>query len=201
MIKNNHPYPSPNFDARPEGIAPDMLVFHYTDMISTKEALDRLSNPSSNVSAHYLIDEQGTTYALVDPNMRAWHAGVSGWRGRTGINAYSIGIELSNPGHSCGYRPFPDKQIAALVMLSKDLIKQYNILPRMVVGHSDIAPTRKKDPGELFPWMLLGNNGIGLCPEASHINMAPEIAEEALRSIGYMFEDEDLEEVVYAFQC
>ncbi len=193
-------YPSPNFDARPGGILPDMLVLHYTDMRTSESALERMTDPKSQVSAHYLINDVGKIYALVPLEERAWHAGVSNWRRRVGINAYSIGIELDNPGHSNGYRPFYSAQVSALIALIHDIMGRYKITPQMIVGHSDIAPLRKKDPGELFPWEQLAADGIGFYPPNSHIPMAPEVAEEALRAIGYAFDDCEIASAVYAFQ-
>ncbi|MGY8992341.1 MAG: N-acetylmuramoyl-L-alanine amidase, partial [Rhodospirillales bacterium] len=153
---------SPNFDDRPAGLPVDMLVLHYTGMKSASDALDRLCDPAAKVSAHYLVNMNGSVSALVDEEKRAWHAGVSFWRGHTDVNARSIGIELVNPGHEFGYVPFPEKQMAALIKLAKDILKRHAIEARNVVGHSDIAPRRKMDPGELFDWPRLAAAGIGL---------------------------------------
>jgi len=161
--------PSPNCDARPAGVPIDMLVLHYTGMETAEAALARLCDPSAEVSAHYLIDEDGTVHALVPEEMRAWHAGVSAWRGETGVNARSIGIELVNPGHEFGYRDFPARQIDALADLCRGLLARHPIPPRNVVGHSDVAPRRKTDPGERFPWAALARLGIGLVPEAAAV--------------------------------
>ena len=155
--------PSPNFGPRRSGI--DMLVLHYTGMTSAEAALARLCDPTAEVSAHYLIDEDGTVHALVAEEMRAWHAGRSWWRGEADVNSRSVGIELVNPGHEFGYRPFPPVQIAALVGLAGGILARHPIPPRNVVGHSDVAPGRKQDPGELFPWADLAAKGIGLWPE------------------------------------
>lgn len=157
--------PSPNQDPRPDGAVVSLLVLHYTDMASTEAALRRLCDPLAEVSAHYLIDEDGAIYRLVPEARRAWHAGKSRWRGIEGLNAVSLGVELANPGHSNGYRPFPAAQMAALVALARDLLARHPIPPRNVVGHSDIAPERKLDPGELFDWRALAAQGIGLWPE------------------------------------
>ena len=138
-----------------------MLVLHYTGMRSAAEALARLTDPEAKVSAHYLIDEDGTVVRLVDEEMRAWHAGVSFWRGATDINARSIGIELVNPGHEFGYRPFPRAQMAALIDLALDIVARWPIPARNVVGHSDVAPRRKMDPGELFDWPRLAAPASG----------------------------------------
>jgi len=182
--------PSPNFDERSITV-PRLLVFHYTDMRTAKEALDRLTDPESKVSAHYLIDEDGTIYRLVEDNKRAWHAGVSGWRGQANLNDESIGIELANPGHQYGYHLFPETQIKALIGLSKHLIEKYTIMPENIVGHSDIAPLRKKDPGELFPWQYLATQGIGLWPTnetmhtSSHCFLSQADIVYLLQEIGY----------------
>ncbi len=144
--------PSLNFNDRPVGVKIDSIIIHYTGMKTAEDALDRLCDPTSEVSAHFTIDEDGTIYRHVDPDKRAWHAGVSQWRDREGFNDFSIGIELVNPGHEFGYRPFPEGQIEALIILMKSLYQNYPINPELVLGHSDIAPDRKQDPGELFPW-------------------------------------------------
>lgn len=158
-------YITPNISERPAGVAPDTIVLHYTDMVSAGEALERLCDPKAEVSAHYLIDESGAVFGLAPPEKKAWHAGISCWRGRSAVNSYSIGIELANPGHSNGYRPFPRAQIQSCIALCRDLIGAYGISGEQIVGHSDIAPTRKRDPGELFPWDLLAEHGVGLWPK------------------------------------
>jgi len=159
--------PSPNWDSRPEGRTPDLLILHYTGMQNEQAALDRLCDPAAKVSAHYCIGEDGTLYALVPESRRAWHAGVAAWEGTRDINARSIGIELVNPGHEFGYRPFPEPQISRLVELAADILEHHAIAPWHVLGHSDVAPLRKRDPGELFPWRQLAGAGIGLWPQAS----------------------------------
>lgn len=157
--------PSPNHDGR--GAAPvDMLVLHYTGMARCADALARLCDPDAKVSAHWLVDEDGTVYRLVDEERRAWHAGVAHWRGHDDVNARSIGIELHNPGHEFGYRPFPEPQMAALIPLCRAILARHPIPERNVVGHSDVAPARKLDPGELFDWPRLAAEGIGLWPGA-----------------------------------
>ncbi len=155
--------PSPNSDAR-RG-PPDMLVLHYTGMQTGEAALARLCDPEAKVSAHYLIEEAGRIFTLVPEERRAWHAGVSFWKGETDINAVSIGIELVNPGHEFGYRPFPEAQIVALIALMGDIRGRWTIPDRRIVGHSDVAPARKQDPGELFPWKDLARAGHGLWVE------------------------------------
>ncbi|WP_426958783.1 N-acetylmuramoyl-L-alanine amidase [Muricoccus radiodurans] len=157
--------PSPNQDDRPPGVPIDTLILHYTDMESGAAAIARLRDPAAKVSSHYVVEEDGTVFRLVPDHRRAAHAGISHWRGNEGLNARSIGIEVVNPGHSCGYRPFPVLQMAALADLCLDLITRHPIPARNVVGHSDVSPDRKRDPGELFDWQGLARLGIGLWPE------------------------------------
>jgi N-acetylmuramoyl-L-alanine amidase len=157
--------PSPNFDARPGDGRVDMLILHYTGMRTAQEALDRLCDPAARVSAHYVIDEDGAITRLVAEEKRAWHAGISSWRGRSDINGASIGIELVNPGHEFGYRRFPETQMAALEALAKSILDRHPIPTRHVIGHSDVAPLRKQDPGELFDWPRLACAGIGFWPD------------------------------------
>lgn len=159
--------PSPNFAARPPGAVVSLLVIHYTGMASTRAALARLCDPAAKVSTHYLIDESGRVLRLVAERERAWHAGVSHWRGEADVNSRSIGIELAHPGHMFGYRPFPPAQIRALIALGRQILRRHPIRPRGVLGHSDVAPARRLDPGEYFPWRHLAENGIGLWPDAS----------------------------------
>lgn len=160
-------YKSPNYGERERGAKPSMIVLHYTGMATAREALERLCNPETQVSAHYFIDEDGKVKQLVADKYRAWHAGKSSWRGEADINSHSIGIEIVNPGHEFGYREFPAKQIAALEKLCKKLMKKYDIPAARVLGHSDVSPTRKEDPGELFPWQALAAEGIGVWPEVT----------------------------------
>lgn len=162
-------YPSPNFDSR-ENISPTILVLHYTGMVSGAAALERLCDPASKVSSHYVVEEDGRIFRLVDEEMRAWHAGVSYWRRRETLNAHSIGIEIVNPGHEIGYRPFPKSQMKAVLDLCEDILSRHAIVPRDVVGHSDIAPLRKVDPGELFDWDWLAEHGIGVKPPKSKVH-------------------------------
>lgn len=145
--------PSPNFDERALPIS--MVVLHYTEMQPVETALAKLVDPEAKVSAHYLISEAGEVIQLVDEDKRAWHAGQSYWRGHPDVNSASIGIELDHPGHALGYREFADAQIEALVPLLARIVKDYDIPRANVVGHSDVAPARKIDPGELFPWERL----------------------------------------------
>ncbi len=140
-----------------------MLVLHYTGMQTAAAALARLCDPAAKVSSHYLVDEDGAVHALVEEQNRAWHAGVSFWRGATGLNDRSIGIEIVNPGHEFGYRPFPPVQMRAVRALCHGILARWpGIVARNVVAHSDIAPNRKQDPGELFDWRGLAQAGIGL---------------------------------------
>ena len=152
--------PSPNFNAR-RGL-PDMLVLHYTGMPTGEAALARLRDPASEVSAHYLVEEDGRIFALVPEERRAWHAGRGVWQGETDINTASIGIEIVNPGHEFGYRAFPDVQIEAVIALTADIRSRWSITDARIIAHSDLAPERKEDPGELFPWKRLAQAGHGL---------------------------------------
>jgi len=157
--------PSPNCDARPDGQRVDILLLHYTGMKSAAESLARLCDPTAKVSAHYLVEEDGTLWQLVDEAQRAWHAGIGSWAGATDISARSIGIELQNPGHEFGYRKFPEPQMQALIELARGILARHAIPPARVLGHADTAPTRKEDPGELFDWRRLAREGIGLWPD------------------------------------
>ena len=177
--------PSPNHNERPGGRPPDMLVLHYTGMRTAAEALDRLCDPAAQVSAHYPVDEDGTVYAHVPEDRRAWHAGVAWWQGETEVNGASIGIEIVNPGHEFGYRPFPEAQMEAVLALSQAIVERYRIRPLRVVGHSDVAPERKTDPGELFDWPMLAAAGVGFWPNAETVRARVESEREAdRRSIG-----------------
>ena len=180
--------PSPNFGPRPEGCPVDILVLHYTGMQTGKDALERLCDPQSSVSSHYLIEEDGRIFALVDEYKRAWHAGRGCWQECDDVNSHSIGIEIVNPGHEFGYRPFPDTQIASVINLSQEILARHNIPADRIIAHSDMAPDRKEDPGELFPWKLLAENGIGMWPEPDHETAHPvdqEAFDKLLDRIGY----------------
>lgn len=157
--------PSPNFD--PRTVTPSIVVLHYTGMKTGEEAIARLRDPEARVSSHYVVEEDGRVFRLVPEERRAWHAGASFWRGRRNINGDSIGIEIVNPGHEWGYRPFPDAQVAAVIELLADIRTRWTIEDRDIVGHSDVAPARKEDPGELFPWKQLAEAGHGLWAEAT----------------------------------
>lgn len=152
-----------NFDERKLPVT--MLVLHYTGMKTSAEALARLCSADAKVSAHYMVDEDGTAHALVDEGKRAWHAGVSSWRGIADINSASVGVEIVNPGHEFGYLPFPEAQMRTVAALSQEILSRHSIPARNVVGHSDVAPVRKEDPGELFNWHWLAKQGVGLWPE------------------------------------
>jgi N-acetylmuramoyl-L-alanine amidase len=194
--------PSSNHDSRGHddrgGTAIDMLVLHYTGMPTAKEALTRLCDPGAKVSAHYTIDEDGTVYAMVPEARRAWHAGLSFWAGARDINARSIGIELVNPGHEFGYRPFPPAQIQALTILSRQILDRHTIPAWRVLGHSDVAPARKDDPGELFPWAGLAAAGIGLWPRPGD-DPGEAMVAPLLARYGYD-PDVPVEKAVAAFQ-
>jgi len=158
-------HPSPNFNRRAFA-KPDMIIIHYTGMRTAQGALTRLcEDKAPRVSAHYFIHMNGTVYRLVDDEKRAWHAGLSMWEGETDINSRSIGIELDNRGHEHGYHAFPKIQINALIKLLDRIRTDYDIQDRHIVGHSDIAPLRKKDPGYLFPWDLIARFGHGIPPK------------------------------------
>ncbi len=152
--------PSPNFDTR--HAPPDMLVLHYTGMPTAQAAIARLRDPEARVSAHYVVDEDGAILKLVDEERRAWHAGQGVWQGETDCNAASIGIEIVNPGHEFGYRDFPEAQVAAVIGLVADIRGRWTIPDVRIIAHSDLAPERKQDPGERFPWKRLAGEGHGL---------------------------------------
>lgn len=179
--------PSPNFEARPPRTSPDLIILHYTDMRNAQDALERLCNPDSKVSAHFLISKEGILYQLVDPMYSAWHAGVSSWQGRRDTNHRSLGIELDNGGHTFGPEPFPAPQIEVLLTLLGELTAFYVIPSHQIVGHSDVAPLRKKDPGELFPWEHLASKGFGLWPASPSVFTPWGLLEiqKAFSEIGY----------------
>jgi N-acetylmuramoyl-L-alanine amidase len=208
--------PSPNFGARLGGKPIDILLLHYTGMESEEGALNWLTDPASSVSSHYFVHEDGRIVRLVDEKDRAWHAGKSHWAGETDINSRSIGIEVANPGHEFGYRPFPEIQIGALIVLARDILSRHPIPPERVLAHSDVAPSRKEDPGELFPWDSLYQAGIGIWvrpappaegPTLSLGDHGPAVAElkQRFRKFGYGLGESDefdseMEAVVRAFQ-
>ncbi len=210
----NHVRPSPNHDARMLPL--DILLLHYTGMASTADAIERLCDPASKVSAHYVVEEDGNIVQLVPEARRAWHAGQSSWEGVGDTNSRSIGIEIANPGHGFGYPDFPEAQIAAVTALCCDLIKRHRFRADHVLGHSDVAPQRKIDPGEKFPWERLYRAGVGAWVVPAPVrcggvlmpyDICPEVADlqAALRVYGYGIDasgiyDEPTAAVVAAFQ-
>jgi N-acetylmuramoyl-L-alanine amidase len=192
-------HPSPNHDARPEGAVVDLLILHYTGMRTGAEALARLCDPAAGVSSHYLVEEDGAVFRLVPEERRARHAGVSHWRGREALNATSIGIEVVNPGHEWGYRPFPALQMGAVAELCRGILARHPIPARNVVAHSDVAPDRKEDPGELFDWQGLAANGVGLWPGPDPAPPGEDAVLPLLRAIGYR-DDLPLPVLLTAFQ-
>ena len=172
------PRPSPNQAPRPPDLPIDMLVLHYTGMVSAEAALDRLCDPVAQVSAHYVVEEDGGVWSLVEEDARAQHAGVSFWRGHSGLNDRSIGIEIVNPGHAHGYPDFPAAQMAAVCALCLDILGRHPIPARNVVAHSDVAPGRKDDPGEKFNWFGMARNGVGLWPVDT-----PDVGTNPMRDI------------------
>ena len=190
--------PSPNFDDR--SLPVWIIVLHYTGMPTASAAIDHLANPASKVSAHWVVAEDGQVVRMVDENKRAWHAGKSFWRGATDINSASIGIEIVNPGHEFGYRPFPDAQIASVEALVADAMRRFSIHPSNVIGHSDVAPARKEDPGELFPWDRLAAKGLAAPTPAGGFdpNWNDEGTLRALHRYGY--DVTDPQAAVVAFQ-
>jgi len=198
---------SPNQESRPEACVIDTLILHYTGMKTAEAALTRLCDPETKVSAHYLVDEDGSVTALVPEACRAWHAGEACWLGARDLNDRSIGIELVNPGHEFGYRPFPETQMVALEPLLQGILARHPILPERVLGHSDVAPDRRTDPGELFDWQRLARTGIGCWPEAQVEGKALPIEEvqQQLHRYGYAVPlsgkaDAATKKVVEAFQ-
>jgi N-acetylmuramoyl-L-alanine amidase len=161
--------PSPNHGERKGRGVVDMLLLHYTGVADDKVAINHLCNPGSKVSAHYVVLPDGAVIQLVAESRRAWHAGLGSWGSDTDINSCSIGIELANPGHEHGYPAFPKRQIAAAIALSRSIFARHRIPPHHVLAHSDVAPTRKQDPGEKFPWHLLAASGIGLWVKPARI--------------------------------
>jgi N-acetylmuramoyl-L-alanine amidase len=182
-------WPSPNHDARPADEPVDILVLHYTGMRTGAAAIERLCDPASRVSSHYVVEEDGVVWRLVPEERRAWHAGVSFWRGHQMLNGRSIGVEIVNPGHEWGYRAFPPAQMEAVRDLCAGILTRHPIPARNVVAHSDIAPDRKEDPGELFDWPALAAAGIGFWPDFPSAHATDRADPAALRAdlaeIGY----------------
>jgi len=200
--------PSPNFSQRPPGFDIDILLLHYTGMETAESGIEWLCDPESKVSSHYVIDEDGTTYCLVPEDATAWHAGVSCWGGKIGMNQRSVGIELVNPGHEHGYRDFPEAQMNALEELALGILDRHPIPKRQVLGHSDVSPMRKEDPGELFDWRGLAEKGVGLWPTQTEMEPVPGTVKDvqvAMRNIGYCIpvngdDDEIYRTILSAFQ-
>ena len=189
--------PSPNQGPRQTGTQIDILLLHYTDMPRAEDAVGRLCDPEARVSSHYVVGEDGRVWRLVPESQRAWHAGVSWWAGDSDVNGRSIGIEVANHGHSHGYRPFPRTQMAALESLCLDILARHPIPPHRVLGHSDVAPGRKIDPGHLFDWRGLAGRGLGFWPaDAGAATLSDTAIAAALATIGYRVEITDLADPV-----
>jgi N-acetylmuramoyl-L-alanine amidase len=208
--------PAPSHEARRNGVRPDMLLLHYTGMTSGPAALERLTSGSHGVSSHYFVDLDGRILQLVAERERAWHAGQAAWAGETDINSCSIGIEIVNPGHDYGYPDFPDAQIEAVIALCRDVVARNAIVPARVLAHSDVAPGRKQDPGEKFPWGRLAAAGVGFWVAPVPVREGPVLApgdqgvavtelQAALADVGYGLTasgvyDDATRDVVMAFQ-
>jgi len=219
-MKNISFQKSPNFNQRPQDAEIDMILVHYTGMRSEGESITRLLDPNSKVSTHYFICESGKVIQMIDDELRAWHAGLSEWRGQKNVNDFSIGIELSNPGHEYGYRDFTKSQIDSFIDLTTDLKEKYNIQNHRILGHSDVSPDRKMDPGEKFDWEFLASHQIGLWlkerekkselvnefkDDDGSITLPIRTAQVNLKEIGYSVNvngkfDEITKKVVIAFQ-
>ncbi len=199
---------SPNHERRANGLTPRLLVLHYTGMASGQVAADWLCNPASRVSCHYLVDVDGLIIQMVDEGRRAWHAGTSNWHGEIDINSASIGIEIQNLGHSGGCPAFPGVQMQRVAALCLDIMLRYHMKPQDVVAHSDVAPGRKIDPGEVFDWEFLAERGIGqmVVAAAGAVSVADlRDAQECLAKLGYGIDatgqfDERSRIVIEAFQ-
>jgi N-acetylmuramoyl-L-alanine amidase len=170
--------PSPNYGERRGYGGPNSLILHYTGMPTGETALKALTDPASEVSSHYLVWEDGLIDQLVAERDRAWHAGRGSWKGETDLNSASIGVEIVNPGHEGGSPPFPDCQIEATIALVRDIAARWSIAPERILAHSDIAPARKRDPGEVFPWATLWRNGVGHWVESAALASSPLFAHE-----------------------
>jgi N-acetylmuramoyl-L-alanine amidase len=167
--------PSPNHSERKNGMSPDMILLHYTGMRDNEAAIRLLCTPQAEVSAHYVVLPDGYIVQLVAEARRAWHAGVSTWASETDVNSCSIGIEIANPGHDHGYPDFPKRQIAAVTALCRSIMTRHQVPADRVLAHSDVAPTRKQDPGEKFPWKVLAGSGIGLWVKPEPLSAAGPI--------------------------
>ncbi|HLS19061.1 MAG TPA: N-acetylmuramoyl-L-alanine amidase [Paracoccaceae bacterium] len=188
-------HPSPNFGPRRDGARPDMVILHYTGMESAGAAIERLSDPKAEVSAHYLVDIDGSITSMVAEDQRASHAGVSAWGDVRDVNSRSIGIELANPGHCHGYPPFPEPQMAALSSLLGGILTRWSIPPERVLGHACVSPGRKIDPGEKFDWRRLAHEGLAIwldAPAGSGSGGADAARfREAARRFGYVPDGEE----------
>ena len=171
-----HLRPSPNVGIRRAGAGPGIIVLHYTGMPDREGAIAWLCDPRSQVSSHYVVAEDGAVLQLVSEEGRAWHAGRSVWAGETDINSVSIGIEIVNPGHAGGLPAYPDRQVEAVARLCRDIAERHAIRPENVLAHSDVAPGRKEDPGERFPWDILHQAGVGLWVPQHLLGEAPPLA-------------------------
>lgn len=193
--------PSPNFGPRRDGARPCLVVLHYTGMETAEAALARLRDPAAEVSAHWLIAEDGRIWRLVDEAMRAWHAGAGAW-GETGdVNSRSIGVELANPGPLAGFPPFPEPQMAALEQLLADVLARWAIPASGVIGHSDMAPARKADPGPKFDWRRLARSGLAVWPDGTQTGDADwGVFRAAATKAGYRAPDEDWATALAAFR-
>ncbi len=189
------PHPSPNFGERRDGAVPDMVVLHYTAMDSAAAALDRLSAPEAEVSAHYLISEAGEVFSLVAEEKRAWHAGAGQWGAVTDVNSRSIGIEIANS----GFAPFPEPQMLALEALLRDIMRRWAIRPERIIGHSDMAPGRKIDPGLRFDWRRLALGGLSVWPDPVSKPFDKTGLVDMLRAFG-MTAESDAEILLKAFR-
>lgn len=174
-------YPSPNIEPRKDDATPDILLLHYTGMMSAEKAIEWLAHPASGVSCHYVVDRSGKITQMVTEEMRAWHAGVSYWGGATDINSRSIGIEIDNPGHELGYPDFPEPQMRAVEALARDIVERWAIRPERVLAHSDVAPSRKIDPGEKFDWARLARHGVGHWVEPAPLDAQCDLSGDRLR--------------------
>ena len=190
--------PSPNFDARTLPV--QIIVLHYTGMPTAEAAMARLTDPDAKVSAHWLVTEAGEVVRMVDEGKRAWHAGRSFWRGIADVNSASIGIEIVNPGHEFGYRPFPAVQMAAVVSLIAAATVRFGIAPANVVGHSDIAPARKQDPGELFDWGQLAKACLAMPLPVGGFDPGWTDAGTMMALARYGYDVDDAAAAVIAFQ-
>ena len=213
----NRVHPAENFEPRRKGVKPSILLMHYTGMPSCEKAIDWLSRRESKVSCHYVIDIEGSVTQMVSEKLRAWHAGVSRWRGERDINSHSIGIEIHNPGHGDDYNEFPDRQMQAVTELSREIIARWGIAQENVLGHSDVSPGRKIDPGEKFDWAGLAAAGVGRWVEPEPLGPligthSRQVTEEAIAHVqrllagyGYGVEingrlDAEGRDVISAFQ-